>query len=296
MQFLAFILLYPIFWFISVLPMRILFMVSDVIYVILYYVIGYRKKIVRHNLKLCFPEKSDKELLDLEKKSFQHFVDVFMELIKSFTITEKEMSKRLSITNPELLDPYYEQHKSVIFLSGHYANWEWVSFIVERSLNYNMSVVYKQLTNPYFDKIIKKTRIKFGVKFVPTKEFYPEILTNLKNNKVQAYGFLADQNPRWEKIKYWGHFMGKEVPIIVGPETIARKLDLPVFYFRTERIKRGVYRSTFVLLEEEPKKAPLYQLTNKYMGELEKQIRKAPEFYFWTHRRFRHAGKKPVQS
>ena len=294
MQFLAYILLYPVFWFISVLPMRILFMISDVIYVIIYYVIGYRKKIVRHNLKLCFPEKSDKELFDLEKKSYQHFIDVFMELIKSFTITEKEMSKRLSITNPELLDSYYDQNKSVIFLSGHYANWEWVSFIVERSLKYNMSVVYKQLSNPYFDKIIKKTRIKFGVKFVPTKEFYPEILTNLKNNKIQAYGFLADQNPRWEKIKYWGNFMGVEVPIIVGPETIARKLDLPVFYFQTERIKRGVYQSTFILLEEEPKKAPLYQLTNKYMGELEKQIRKAPEFYFWTHRRFRHMGKKPV--
>ena len=204
------------------------------------------------------------------------------------------MSKRLSITNPELLDSYFDKNKSVIFLSGHYANWEWVSFIVERSLKYNMSVVYKQLSNPYFDKIIKKTRIKFGVKFVPTKEFYPEILTNLKNNKIQAYGFLADQNPRWEKIKYWGNFMGVEVPIIVGPETIARKLDLPVFYFQTERVKRGVYQSTFILLEEEPKKAPLYQLTNKYMGELEKQIRKAPEFYFWTHRRFRHMGKKPV--
>lgn len=294
MQFLAFILLYPVFWFISVLPMRILFIISDVIYVIIYYIIGYRKKIVRHNLKLCFPEKSDKELLDLEKKSYQHFIDVFMELIKSFTITEKEMSKRLSITNPELLDSYFDKNKSVIFLSGHYANWEWVSFIVERSLKYNMSVVYKQLSNPYFDKIIKKTRIKFGVKFVPTKEFYPEILTNLKNNKIQAYGFLADQNPRWEKIKYWGNFMGVEVPIIVGPETIARKLDLPVFYFQTERVKRGVYQSTFILLEEEPKKAPLYQLTNKYMGELEKQIRKAPEFYFWTHRRFRHMGKKPV--
>ena len=294
MQFLAFILLYPVFWFISVLPMRILFIISDIIYVIIYYIIGYRKKIVRQNLKLCFPEKSGKELLDLEKKSFQHFIDVFMELIKSFTITEKEMSKRLSITNPELLDSYYDQNKSVIFLSGHYANWEWVSFIVERSLKYNMSVVYKQLSNPYFDKIIKKTRIKFGVKFVPTKEFYPEILTNLKNNKIQAYGFLADQNPRWEKIKYWSNFMGVEVPIIVGPETIARKLDLPVFYFQTERIKRGVYQSTFILLEEEPKKAPLYQLTNKYMGELEKQIRKAPEFYFWTHRRFRHMGKKPV--
>ena len=296
MQFLAFIVLYPILWVISILPMRILFMISDVLYVIAYYIVGYRKKIVRSNLKLCFPEKSDQELLALEKKSFQHFIDVFMELIKSFTMTEREMSKRLSITNPELLDAYYEQNKSVIFLSGHYANWEWVSFIVERSLNYHMSVVYKQLSNNYFDRIIKKTRIKFGVKFVPSKEFYPEILTNLKNNKIQAYGFLADQNPRWEKIKYWGNFMGAEVPIIVGPETIARKLDLPVFYFQTERVKRGVYQSTFILLEKEPKQAPLYQLTNKYMQELEKQIRKAPEFYFWTHRRFRHMGKKPASS
>lgn len=296
MQFIAFILLYPILWIISILPMRILFMISDVLYVITYYIIGYRKKIVRSNLKLCFPEKSEQELLELEKKSFQHFIDVFMELIKSFTMTEKEMSKRLSITNPELLDAYYEQNKSVIFLSGHYANWEWVSFIVERSLNYHMSVVYKQLSNTYFDRIIKKTRIKFGVKFVPSKEFYPEILTNLKNNKIQAYGFLADQNPRWEKIKYWGMFMGAEVPIIVGPETIARKLDLPVFYFQTERVKRGVYQSTFILLEKEPKQAPLYQLTDKYMQELEKQIRKAPEFYFWTHRRFRHMGKKPGSS
>ncbi len=296
MQFIAFILLYPILWIISMLPMRVLFIISDILYLILYYVIGYRKKIVRSNLKLCFPEKSDQELLDLEKKSFQHFIDVFMELIKSFTMTEKEISKRLSITNPELLDTYYEQHKSVIFLSGHYANWEWVSFIVERSLNYHMSVVYKKLSNNYFDKVIKKTRIKFGVKFVPSKEFYPEILTNLKNNKIQAYGFLADQNPRWEKIKYWGNFMGVEVPIIVGPETIARKLDLPVFYFQTERVKRGVYQSTFILLEKEPKQAPLYQLTNKYMQELEKQIRKAPEFYFWTHRRFRHMGKKPGTS
>ena len=271
-------------------------MISDVLYVITYYIIGYRKKIVRSNLKLCFPNKSDQELLALEKKSFQHFIDVFMELIKSFTMTEREMSKRLSITNPELLDAYYEQNKSVIFLSGHYANWEWVSFIVERSLNYHMSVVYKQLSNNYFDRIIKKTRIKFGVKFVPSKEFYPEILTNLKNNKIQAYGFLADQNPRWEKIKYWGNFMGAEVPIIVGPETIARKLDLPVFYFQTERVKRGVYQSTFILLEKEPKQVPLYQLTNKYMQELEKQIRKAPEFYFWTHRRFRHMGKNPASS
>ncbi len=174
------------------------------------------------------------------------------------------------------MTPITSNNKSVIFLSGHYANWEWVSFIVERSLKYNMSVVYKQLTNTYFDKIIKKTRIKFGVKFVPTKEFYPEILTNLKNNKVQAYGFLADQNPRWEKIKYWGNFMGIEVPIIVGPETIARKLDLPVFYFRTERIKRGVYQIYLCFAGRRTEKGALISTDEQIYGRIGKTDQKSP--------------------
>ena len=295
MQLLAYILLYPLLWLFSILPMRVLFMLSDIIYVILYYLIGYRKKVVRENLRLSFPEKSEEELKVIDKKSFQNFVDVFMEMIKSFTITEKELAKRLSITNPELPDAYYDKNKSVIFLSGHYANWEWVSFIVETSLKYNMSVVYKKLANSYFDDLIKRTRNKFGVKFVPARDFYPEILANLKNNKIQAYGFLADQSPKWEKIKYWGTFMGMEVPVVIGPETIARKLDLPVFYFRTERIKRGVYQSTFILLEDQPKEAEPYEITNKYILELEKQIRKHPEFYFWTHKRFKHMGKKPTK-
>jgi KDO2-lipid IV(A) lauroyltransferase len=294
MQLLAYILLYPLLWLFSILPMRVLFILSDIIYVILYYLIGYRKKVVRHNLRLAFPEKSAEELKVIEKKSFQHFVDIFMEMIKSFTITEKELAKRLCITNPELPDAYFDKNQSVIFLSGHYANWEWVSFIVETSLKYHMSVVYKKLSNTYFDDLIKRTRNKFGVKFVPAKEFYPEILTNLKNHKIQAYGILADQSPKWEKIKYWGTFMGKEVPIVIGPETIAKKLDLPVFYFRTERIKRGVYQSTFILLEDHSKQAEPHQITNKYILELEKQIRKDPEFYFWTHRRFKHMGKKPA--
>ncbi len=274
--------------------MRVLFILSDIFYFIIYHIIGYRKKVVRRNLRLAFPNKSEHELKTIERKSYQHFVDVFIELIKSFNITEKEMSKRLSITNPELLDSYYAQNKSVIFLSGHYANWEWVSFIVERSLNYHMSVVYKKITNPYIDRLIQRTRNKFGVKFVAAKEFYPEILSNLKQDKIQAYGFLADQSPNWHKIKYWGNFFGIEVPIVAGPETIARKLNLPVFYFQTERISRGVYQSTFILLEENPKQAPLFQITDKYIAQLEKQIQKAPEYYFWTHRRFKHMNKKPA--
>ena len=229
MQLLVYLLTYPVLWLFSNLPMRVLFIFSDIAFFILYYVIGYRKKVVRNNLRMSFPEKTDKELKIIEKKTFRHFTDVFFEMIKSFTISEKEISQRLSITNPELVDKYYDKGQSVIFLSGHYANWEWVSFIVEKSLNYHMSVVYKKLKNEYFDKLMKKTRNKFGVRFVVTRNFYPEILKNKKEGVIQAYGFLSDQSPKLNNAKFWNDFMGIRVPVIIGPETIAKKMNYPVF-------------------------------------------------------------------
>jgi len=292
MQLLVYLLTYPVLWLFSNLPMRVLFIFSDIAFFILYYVIGYRKKVVRNNLRMSFPEKTDKELKIIEKKTFRHFTDVFFEMIKSFTISEKEISQRLSITNPELVDKYYDKGQSVIFLSGHYANWEWVSFIVEKSLNYHMSVVYKKLKNEYFDKLMKKPRNKFGVRFVVTRNFYPEILKNKKEGVIQAYGFLSDQSPKLNNAKFWNDFMGIRVPVIIGPETIAKKMNYPVFYFHTEQVKRGVYRSTFLLLEEDPKSAETYSITKKYIKSLEDQIQKQPEFYFWTHKRFKHVGKE----
>lgn len=293
MQLFLFLLLYPLLWLFSMLPMRVLYFISDIIYFIGYYLIAYRKQVVRQNLELSFPNKSKKELKIIEKRTFQHFIDVFMETIKSFTISEKELKHRVLLTNPELPDAYFNKNQSVVFLSGHYANWEWVSSVVETSIKYNLSVAYKKLSNKYFDKLIKRQRNKFGVTVVQTREFYPYILSNLKNKNFQAYGFIADQSPKLKQIKYWGNFMGVEVPIINGPEIIARKLNLPVFYFQTERVKRGYYQSTFILLEENPKKAELNQITDHYILELEKQIRKNPEYYFWTHKRFKHTDKKP---
>lgn len=294
MQLIVYIIAYPVLWLFSNLPMRILFVFSDLVYYLLYYVLGYRKKVVRNNLALAFPEKTASERREIEKRSYKHFVDVFFEMIKSFTISEKEIAKRLSITNPELLDPYYEKGQSVIFTSGHYANWEWVSFIVEKSLNYHMSVVYKKLKNKYFDNLMKKTRNKFGVRFVEKRNFYPEILKNKKEGIIQAYGFLSDQSPKLKMAKYWDNFLNVEVPVEVGPETIARKMNYPVFYFQTEQVKRGVYESTFLLLEEEPKQADPNAITRSYLKALEDQIRKQPEFYFWTHKRFKHMRKKGV--
>jgi KDO2-lipid IV(A) lauroyltransferase len=292
MQLIVYIVSFPVLWLFSNLPMRILFVFSDLVFYLLYFVFGYRKKVVRKNLSLAFPDMSTNELRAIEKKSYRHFVDVFFEMIKSFTISEKEISKRLSITNPELLDSYFEKGQSVIFTSGHYANWEWVSFIVEKSLNYHMSVVYKKLKNKYFDNLMRKTRNKFGVRFVEKRNFYPEILKNKKDGIIQAYGFLADQSPKLKMAKYWDTFLNVEVPVEIGPETIARKMNYPVFYFQTEHVKRGVYKSTFLLLEEEPKNAEPNAITKRYLKALEDQIHKKPEFYFWTHKRFKHMGKK----
>ena len=258
-----------------------------------YYVLGYRKKVVLENLSIAFPEKSKEELTEIMKKFYRHFTDIFMETIKSFTISEKELNKRVILTNPELPDAYFDKNQSVVFLSGHYANWEWVASVVETRIKYNLSVAYKKISNKYIDQLFKKNRNRFGVTVVQSKEFYPYILGNLKNENYQAYGFIADQSPKLKQIKYWGTFMGIEVPIINGPEIIARKLNLPVFYFHTERVERGIYKSTFILLEDQPKKAELNQITKQYMLELEKQIRKNPEYYFWTHKRFKFRDNKP---
>lgn len=295
MQFLSFLIIYPFFWFFSKLPLRILYLISDFLYVLVYYVVGYRKKVVRNNLELSFPDKDKKELRRLERESFKHFTDAFVETVKIFSITEKELSKRLTLHDTELLERYYKENKSIVIVSGHYANWEWVPFIVETRLNYHLNVAYKPLKNKYLDRNIRKIRKQFGVSLFPSREFYPQILKNLKNNQIGAYGFIADQSPKWAKVKYWGNFMDIDIPVINGPEVIARKLDLPVFYFKTERIKRGVYQCNFVLLEEHPKSVKPFEVTDKFIKELEKQIIKAPEFYFWTHKRFKHMGKKPSE-
>jgi KDO2-lipid IV(A) lauroyltransferase len=247
------------------------------------------------NLSIAFPEKSKEELTVIMKKFYRHFADIFMETIKSFSISEKQLKQRVILTNPELPNAYYDNNQSVIILSGHYANWEWVSSVVETSIKYNLSVAYKKISNKYIDRLFKRNRSKFGVTTVMSKEFYAYILKNLKNQNYQAYGFIADQSPKLKQTKYWGTFMGVEVPVINGPEAIARKLNLPVLYFHTERVRRGFYESTFILLEEQPKEAEPNQITDHYILELEKQIRKNPAYYFWTHKRFKHMDKKPEE-
>lgn len=287
MNFIVFILVYPIIWLLSILPMRVLHVLSDLIYILIYYIIGYRKKVVRNNLKLAFPEKSKQALLKIEKKSFHHFTDTFMEMIKSFTISEKEISKRFVYKNTHILEDLYKQNKSLIIMAGHYANWEWV-VNVSNIVPYKGYAAYKKVKNKYFENKVKTSRTRFGAEFIPTSEFMNLIKFHHKEHIIALYGLLSDQSPKLSKTHYWSNFMGVNVPVHTGAEMLAKKYNYPVIYFKTERVKRGYYESTIEVLAENPLDFKDYEITDVFLQKLEKQIRNKPEYYFWTHKRFKH--------
>lgn len=292
MQLLIYLLVHPIIWFLSILPLRVLHLLSDILYVILYHIIGYRKNVVRHNLELSFPDKTIQERLEIEKKSFHHFIDSFMEMIKSFSISKKEISKRTKIENPELINNLIRNHKSVIILSSHHANWEWAPYLMNQLIDCNAYAAYTKIQNKYFEKKMKSSRSKFGVKFVLSSKFIDQMQENDDHKKTALYGFLSDQSPQLKKAYYWSRFMGIKVPIITGHEMLAKRFDYPVVFLQTDRIKRGYYKSKLTLLTENPRDFPDYEITDMYLNLLEKQIRNNPEYYFWTHKRFKHMDKE----
>jgi len=291
MQFLVFLLVYPLIWIFSILPLRILYIFSDGIYYLLYYIIGYRKKTVYNNLKLVFPKKSELEIQKIAKKFYRHFIDIFIEMIKSFTISEKEISKRYRFKNIEVLQQLELQKRSGILLGAHYGNWEWI-FILNVKIKYNGYAIYKKIKNIYLDKKIRSTRGRFNTNLIPTKETFSLLEHNTKENILSLYGFLGDQSPKADKAHYWSEFLGIHVPIYTGAEMLAKKHNLAVSIFLTKKIKRGYYETTLELITDQPTTFEDYEITDIFLEKVEQQIMMAPEFYFWTHKRFKH--KKPL--
>ena len=287
MQFLVYIFLYPFLWCISILPFRVLYLFSDVAYFISYYIFGYRKKTVRENLALALPHLSDKERLIIEKKSFRNLCDIFLEMIKTMSISEKEINKRYVFKNFEGYQELEKKQKSIALFCAHYASYEWAV-----SINYKTSfqgyAIYKKINNAYFDKLVRDIRSKFKATLITTKETIPTIIKNHELNKLGLYGFASDQSPRISTVYHWKKFMGIEVPIHTGAEMLAKKYDMNAIFIRTERLKRGYYAATFEMLSENTAIVPDYELTDKFMELVEKQIYEAPEHYLWTHKRWKH--------
>ena len=224
MQFLVYILVYPLLWLVSILPFRLLYFVSDCVYVLVYYIIGYRKHTVYNNLKLVFPEKSEGDIKIITKTFYHHLCDMFLEMAKTMTISETELKKRFKVTNPQEFKRLEALNKSIILIFGHYASWEW-SIVLQNYINFKGLAVYKPLANKYFDRLVKNIRSKFNTDLISTKEIISIINNNEINGIKSITGFLSDQSPRLTKEVYWGDFMGIKSPCFTGAERLAKKLD-----------------------------------------------------------------------
>lgn len=287
MQKLLYILVYPILWLISILPMRILYVISTIIFILIYHVIGYRKRVVKNNLALVFPEKTQEERNYIAREFFKHFCDIIVETIKVFTITEKEIRERFVVTNPEILDSYYENDQSILLMAGHYNNWEWTG-ILNKLMDFEAHAVYKPLRNKQLDALVKKTRGHFGGTIVSNKKIIVTLYRKWKKGIKTLTYILSDQTPKIGAFKYRDTFMGIDVPMFTGTEELAKKLNFSVLYLKVEKEKRGYYTATFLPIANNPNDYPDFQITRMFFDLLENQIREKPQFYLWSHKRWKH--------
>ena len=294
MQFIVFALTYPIIWILSRLPMRILYMKSDFFYFLIYYVFGYRKQVVLDNLRLAFPDKPEEELFEIRKKFFKHLMDLMMESVKAFSISEKEILKRYKYENPELVNKYAKEGKSIALVGAHQANWEW-STSLPKVLDIDVYGAYTKLNNKYYEKEVRDSRQKFGVIGYKTSEMVRGMQQRFSNKQQGLYLLLSDQSPQPHKTYYWREFFNIKVPIHTGAEMLAKKFDLVVINYVTKKVKRGHYITKFQLITDSPKDFDNYQITDLYTELTEKNILEQPEFYLWSHKRFKHRDKVPVE-
>lgn len=287
MQLLAYILIYPILWIVSMLPFRILYFVSDLLYILMYYVIGYRKKVVTENLNLVFPNKSEAELRIVLKRFYHHLCDMIVESVKSMNISIDSMKSRYKFNNLDIINDYEKQNKSIILMCAHYGSWEWI-FILQTYTTHRSYAIYKKLQNKYFDRLVKSIRARYNSYLITTKETFSVMEEARKKGILSMSGFASDQSPKKDKARYWADFMGINVPVHTGAEALAKKLDMPIVFFSVKRMKRGYYEATFQTLADKPKSFKDYDITDKFLKLVEDQIIEAPEYYLWTHNRWKH--------
>ncbi|CAM4333757.1 lysophospholipid acyltransferase family protein [Zobellia roscoffensis] len=293
MQLLVFVLVYPLLWLISILPYRLFYGFSDFVFFWIYRVVGYRKDVVRQNLELVFPEKTKAEIKDIEKKFYHHMCDMFLEMVKTMSLSKETVKKRYTVKNIEVLQEI-EKEKSILVVCSHYANWEW-NVSMNNYVNAKGYAVYQKVSNTYFDQWIKKVRARWNTTLITKEETAKTVLLNYKNNVTGIFGMVSDQSPQRSRAQYWTEFMGVKVPVINGAESLARKMDLAVVFLKVSKVKRGYYSAEFITITTSGKSTEKHEITDTFLRLAEQQIKEQPEYYLWTHRRWKHRNKVPVE-
>lgn len=281
----------------ALLPMRFLYVLSDILYLFVYYVIRYRLRVVRRNMTAAFPDKSTAELRALERKFYHHFADYIVETIKMAHISLEEVISRAWIENPELADQLMDQgHPCVMLVMGHYGNWEWFSASTSRFRDAQVYDIYRPLNNRAVDRLFLYFRTKFSAFGIKKNDAVRDIIKLKQQKRRSLVIFLADQTPSRLNLHYWTTFLNQESAILTGPERIARKLDIPVVFVDTQKVKRGYYRCKFVLMTDSPKQTPDSWITEQYARMMEASILREPAYWLWTHKRWKYKREDQVKS
>lgn len=274
----------------SYTPFCVLYVLSDCLFYLLYYVVRYRRRIVRKNLTESFPEKSEQEIIQIEKKFYQYFTDQVLESCKMATISSEEMSKRMKFTNIEDANAVLRSGKTISLYMGHYGNWEWVSSI-PLCLEPNVLAVqiYHKLRNENMDRLLLYQRERMGAISVEMRKT-ARYITQLKTaNKVSIIGFIADQSPRKRDARHFIPFLNHQTPVLTGTEKIIKHYGFEAWFLDMKRVKRGFYEARLIRMHDAPQSLPDFELTTMYYQMLEQMIKERPELYLWTHNRFKHA-------
>lgn len=274
---------------ISYLPYPVLYLLSDGLYVVIYKLVGYRKKVVLQNIANSFPQKTNEEHLEIVNAFYKHLCDLVVESIKVFTISEKQVQERFKFVNPEYIDRFFDQGQSVILAGGHYNNWELFAVAIHDAIKHKAVALYKPLSNAFFDEKMRSSRGKYGLEMISTKASREEFE---KKDTLRAIILGVDQFPGRSTNCYWTNFLNQDTAMIFGMEKYSKEYEYPVLYGRINKVKRGYYTFEFTDAIENPKATGYGEITKKINGLLEKDIIAKPEYWLWSHKRWKH--KRPA--
>nr|WP_255594056.1 lysophospholipid acyltransferase family protein [Pontibacter sp. HSC-14F20] len=276
----------------SLLPLPVLYLLADFLFVLVYYVIGYRKKVVLQNLRNSFPEKSEQEIQGIARAFYRQFPDLIVEILKLASMDAAEMRRRIVFSNQEVLDDYVQRGGTVITMGSHSGNWEWILSAGAVQFGFPAEGVYKPLKNEFFEEFMLYLRGRLGARLIKMKDTMRDFVRNRKTPRVVA--MLSDQTPPYGEIQFWTTFLNQDTPFFVGAEKLAHAFGCPVLFLDVERIKRGHYCLTFDVLSDGTTKPGegTFLITEGFARKLETSIRRNPANYLWTHKRWKHKRPK----
>lgn len=283
-------IIYGIFYLVSKLPYRALYVISDIANLVLYHIVRYRRDIVRRNITSAFPEKSLEECISIERGFYKWFCDYFVETVKLMSVSRQELLSRIEFRGIDKIEECFDRGQTCAGILGHYGNWELLSatgLVIKKHPEAVIGLIYHPLRSQLFDRLFINMRQSMGGVCIPKKDILRYLVSFRRQNLMNLFGYIADQAPRYRNIHLWLPFLNHDTPVFTGAERIMRKMNNAVFYIDVERPERGKYIYTFKLMTDKPGEMPEFEITKKFFAMLEQTIRREPRFYLWSHNRWK---------